>query len=107
MIVKPHPSTSDQSLKIFFRHFIPLILLMAFEMQDHFGKTVWMIGFVLVWVILLHMFYRVWYLLKRTPCPECGEKTTPYTTHPSLPDMHSAYCKRCDILWDLGVGNSD
>lgn len=73
-----------------------------------FAHTVyWKTAFALIWIVALHLFIKGWWLVKYVQCPQCGHSTMTKDRCEALPDSHSAYCKQCEILWDLGIGNSD
>lgn len=61
----------------------------------------------LLFILYIIFFATVWYLLKFVKCPECGDKTITKSSTKELPKSHSAYCQKCNILWNLGVGNSE
>jgi hypothetical protein len=40
-------------------------------------------------------------------CATCQGKAMTKSRRAELPDHWSAHCKSCNVLWDLGLGNSD
>jgi predicted neutral ceramidase superfamily lipid hydrolase len=113
MKIKPHPDIKQKLTKLFLVAFISLwalILLCIFGNRfitnfeaNHYFEVL----FTLTWATFIYFFYTVWHTLKRVDCPDCNEKTVAKSKHELLPDNHSAYCAKCDVLWDLGIGNSD
>jgi hypothetical protein len=112
MMIKPHPFIGKKITKLFFVSFISLLVLILLciygnriipnFVSNHYFQVI----FVAIWVVGIYMFARVWYLLKYVECPNCRTKTVTKSSVEAFPDHHSAYCKHCDIIWDLGVGNS-
>lgn len=84
-------------LAIFGNRFIP-----NFEANHYF-----LIVFTLIWLLIIGFFIMTFRTLSHVNCPICRTKTNTSSTHPKLPDQYSAYCKSCNILWDLGIGKGD
>jgi len=53
------------------------------------------------------VFAMTFYRLYHVPCPICLGKTITKNSRKETPDSWSAYCGKCDVLWDLGIGNGD
>jgi protein-S-isoprenylcysteine O-methyltransferase Ste14 len=113
MKIKQHPTAEKKLTKLFSIAFILLTVLILlciygnrfipnFEKNHYFGLL-----FTSISLIFIYFFFTVWRTLKRVNCPDCDEKTVSKNKHELLPDNHSAYCAKCDVLWDLGIGNSD
>jgi hypothetical protein len=113
MKIELHPYIEKKLTKLFFTVFVTLLVLITlciygnkfipdFE-SNHYFK----IFFSAFWIVGIFFFYTVWRTLKYVKCPICHGKTECQSTHKAMPDHHSAYCKSCDILWNLGIGNSD
>ncbi len=112
MKIQSHPYISKKLTKLFAITFLTILALISlciygnrfipqFEANHYF---IWL--FSAIWLLFIYFFATVWLTLKRVTCPHCAEKTISYSKHNALPDNHSAYCIKCDTLWDLGVGNS-
>ncbi|MDX1914595.1 MAG: hypothetical protein SFU55_03345 [Methylophilus sp.] len=112
MTIKPHPFISKKLTRHFAITFIAFWLLMLLciygnrIIPDFEANHYFLIFFTTIWILLIYFFASVWWSLKRLKCPDCQQRTQPYKQHPLLPDYHSAYCKHCDTLWHLGIGNS-
>ena len=112
MIIKSHPTITKEITRLFWVSFIALWVLVFlcvygnkiipnFESNHYFR-----VFFIAFWLVGIHLFAKIWYLLKHVECPDCQAKTITKSSTDGLPDKHSAYCEHCDILWDLGIGNS-
>jgi hypothetical protein len=66
------------------------------------GVLLWgLLGAVLVLSVAMSLApYRI-------RCPRCGEATQTRRDAPELPERFSAHCRRCQTLWDLGLGIGD
>ena len=112
MLIKTHPFISKTITRLFFRTvilFSVLFLLCVYGNRifpDVESNHYFLLFFCALWAVILYMFVRIWYLLKYVDCPDCKAKTETKNSVEALPDHYSAYCKHCDILWDLGIGNS-
>lgn len=112
MMIKLHPFIGKKITRLFFGSFISLLVLILLciygnrIIPNYESNHYFQVFFVAFWVVGLYMFARIWYLLKYVECPDCRSKTVTKSSFEALPDNHSAYCKHCDILWDLGIGNS-
>lgn len=53
------------------------------------------------------VFAMTFYKLYHVPCPICHEKTITKSSRKETPDSWSAYCSKCDVIWDLGIGSED
>jgi hypothetical protein len=112
MQIRKHPTSE----KRFIRTCIVLIvgffaaIALPLLLDNYFGALLDRIGFYYVcglFVVFILVFIRLYYWLYHQPCPECGARTVTCMKSAELPGGWSARCNRCDILWDLGIGNSD
>jgi hypothetical protein len=63
------------------------------------GVLLWgLLGAVLMLMLVMALMpYRI-------RCPRCGEATETRRDAPELPERFSVLCRRCQTLWDLGLG---
>ncbi len=77
------------------------ILLDIYGFSKFADVMLWPVVFICLLLII-----RLGILLYRIKCPECGMYTKTKSYRPESPERLSSYCESCDILWDLGIGNS-
>jgi hypothetical protein len=112
MQIKKHPTSEKRFIRtcivLIVGFFAAIALLLLLD--EYFGAFMDRIGFYYVcglFVVFIAAFICLYYWLYHQPCPECGARTVTRMTSAELPGGWSARCNRCDILWDLGIGNSD
>jgi hypothetical protein len=98
-----HPDFARWFEGFFMRAWVLLVILFggSYYLVSHdldWGWEFWAAFMVGGIGVMGYVFYRVYHV----PCPECTGKTQ------TIKDLErwqwTAYCKRCDITWDLGIG---
>jgi hypothetical protein len=113
MKIQAHPFMRKKLTKLFIEVFILLCLLILLciygnrFISDFNANHYFIVLFSMAWIIVIGFFMTVWRSLTYLSCPICQVKTTTSSTHSELPDQYTAYCKQCNILWDLGIGKGD
>jgi hypothetical protein len=113
MLIKNHPTLGKKVSKLFLFTWLTLVILIILcvygknIIPNFEAKHYFLVLFTLFWIIAIYFFAWVFYSLNFVNCPECDHKTITKSCTKELPDHYSAYCKKCDIIWDLGIGNGD
>jgi hypothetical protein len=81
-------------------------LIYAGRSFSGFDKTIYFkLGVVFCFFIIVFVFVQNYVSLYRVACLRCKGKTKVKKKTKELPNTYSAYCKNCDVLWDLGLDN--
>lgn len=110
MLVKKHEKFSIPK-----KHFIFLGLLLigtqlgVYLADEYLKRNSYLIGYIVGFMLAYGflVFAMTFYKLYHVPCPICLGKTITKSSRKETPDIWSAYCSKCDVLWDLGVGSDD
>jgi hypothetical protein len=110
MLVKKH-----ENFDIPKKHFIFLGLLLigsqpvAYLVDEYLMHNSHLIGFIVIFILGYGclVFAMTFYRLYHVPCPICLGKTITKSSRKETPNSWSAFCEKCDLLWDLGIGNDD
>jgi len=110
MLVKKH-----ENFAIPKKHFIFLGLLLigsqlgVYLADEFLMHNSHLIGYIVIFILGYGclVFAMTFYKLYHVPCPICLGKTITKNSRKETPDSWSAYCSKCDVLWDLGIGNGD
>ena len=112
MKIIKHPTSEKLFIRlclILFLSFTTAIVLPLALAHYGFDRLMNRIGIYYVcgvFLLFIGWFIRLYYSLYHLSCPKCGGRTVTRRSSPESPYVWSATCKRCDILWDLGIGNS-
>lgn len=110
MLVKKHESFSIPK-----GHFIFLGLLLigsqlgVYVAGEFLTNNSYLIRYIVTFIlgygflVFAMTFYRLYHVI----CPICLGKTITKSSRKETPDSWSAYCTKCNVLWDLGIGNAD
>ena len=119
MEVKNHP-TFKMRFRVFRKHLFIYGAMILLGNISVFAINKWwpilltpsaknMVLIICVPLVLVYgfaIFILQTYRLYNVKCPVCNSKTKTKDYRKILPNKYSAFCKQCNILWDLGV-NSD
>jgi hypothetical protein len=101
---KNHPNFG----KLFSLFMISIFILDAFLFGFSFyfnGKgmdTTSDILMIFIFLVTFSAFSIAFFFLYNIKCPSCGKKTK--TIKNKKMDMWQAYCAKCDVTWNLGLG---
>jgi hypothetical protein len=105
---QPHPTFSKWFGRFFLRAWIVLaILTVAGLILLKSGFEV--VGGAFFMAFIPSILWTLWYSsyrLYHIKCPTCGG-ITKTKARPITYGSYIAYCKSCDISWDLGIGFGD
>jgi len=110
MLVKNH-----ENFTIPKKHFIYLGLVLigsqlgVYLAGEFLKHNSYLIKYIVIFILAYGclVFAMTFYKLYHVPCPICLGKTITKNSRKETPDSWSAYCNKCDVIWDLGVGNGD
>uniref|UniRef100_UPI00402BF06B hypothetical protein n=1 Tax=Methylomonas sp. PHL2-19 TaxID=3438878 RepID=UPI00402BF06B len=77
--------------------------------EDFLMKNNHLIGYIVIFILGYGclVFAMIFYKLYHVTCPSCLGKTITKNSRKEVPDSWSAYCRKCNVLWDLGIANGD
>lgn len=111
MIIKKYDNFEMRCKK----HFIFLGLLLicsqlgVYLASDFLMRNSYLIRYIVIFILAYGclVFAMAFYRLYNVRCPICLGKTITKNSRKETPYCYSAYCSKCDVLWDLGVVNGD
>lgn len=115
MKIESHPyfkkSYTQKSLKMFLISALLFILnltalIYAGRTFSGFEHTIYFkLGIIFGFLIIVFVFVQNHLSIYRVACLQCKGKTNVKKKTKELPNSYSAYCKKCNVLWDLGLDN--
>lgn len=114
MEIKIHPTSEKsfmrQSLGSIAFFFVVMVAPLILSEFDFSGRLLDRIGLAYVcgiFLLFICAYVRQFSRLYHQACPQCGGTTVTRSGCPELPGTWSTRCDRCNVLWDLGIGNRD
>jgi quinol-cytochrome oxidoreductase complex cytochrome b subunit len=102
--IKNHPNFGKKFTFFAFVIFIfdAIIFGLCFYLHSEGLEKTSDILLILIFVITFIFFTFGFIFLYNVKCPSCGQKTK--TIKNRKIDMWQAYCSKCDVTWNLGLG---